>query len=219
MHIGMLLYPRLTQLDLTGPFELFHRVPGAHVHLVWKTLDPVYAEGGLGLLPSITLDDCPPLDLVCVPGGFGQSALMNDEAVLSFLRRQAASARWITSVCSGALLLGAAGLLQGYRATTYWALHESLAAFGAIPTDERVVIDRDRITAGGVTAGIDFGLRVIAEVCGEEMARALTLELEYDPAPPFACGHPRSADPALVARVRARAAQRLAERQAQAERR
>jgi cyclohexyl-isocyanide hydratase len=150
-----------------------------------------------------------------VPGGYGQIAQMEDADTLAFLGRVGAEARWVTSVCTGALLLGAAGLLRGYRAATHWMYQDLLAAYGAIATAERVVIDRNRMTAGGVTAGIDFGLQVIAEVAGPEAAQQAQLELEYDPQPPFACGHPRSAPPALVDAVRARFAARMAERQAQ----
>src|SRR3954451_12179018 len=160
MNIGMLLFPGLTQLDLTGPFEVFHRIPGATVHLVWKDLQPVRADSGLQLVPTITMADCPPLDVVMVPGGFGQIALMEDIQVLDWLRAQAKSAKYVTAVCTGSLLLGAAGLLEGYRATTHWAFTELLADYGATFAPGRVVIDRDRITGGGVTAGIDFALTI-----------------------------------------------------------
>lgn len=204
LHIGMLLFPRLTQLDLTAPFELLHRVPDTVVHLVWKGRDVVRAESGLGLCPTTTLADCPPLDILFVPGGYGQAALGGDEAVLAFLREQGTRARYVTSVCTGSLLLGAAGLLDGYEATTHWAYVDLLPSFGARYVNRRVVVDRNRITAGGVTAGLDFGLTLVAEIAGEETARALQLGLEYDPAPPFAGGHPDRCDPALVAAVRRR---------------
>ena len=207
-HIGMLLYPGLTQLDLTGPFEVFHRLRDTTVHLVWKDTQPVRADSGLRILPTTTIADCPPLDLVCVPGGFGQIALMTDEVVLAFLRQQARTAKYMTAVCTGALLLGAAGLIDGYQATTHWAFTELLDRFGARHVPARVVVDRDRITGGGVTAGIDFALRVAAELDGEEAAKAIQLQLEYNPAPPFTSGHPDVADPALVAKVRARLVER-----------
>ena len=216
-EIGLLLYPGLTQLDLTGPFEVLHRLPDARVHLVSKTLDPVRSDSGLGLLPTTRMDACPALDLVFVPGGYGQIALMSDAEVLDFLRRQAAGARYVTSVCTGALLLGAAGLLAGFEAATHWAYMELLPAFGAKPVDRRVVVDRNRITAGGVTAGIDFGLRVVAEIAGADVAKAIELELEYDPEPPFRSGHPRVAEPALVAEAKRKVAERLAERKARIE--
>ena len=204
MNIGMLLFPRLTQLDLTGPFEVLHRIPGATVHLVWKDTAPVSAESGLAIVPTTTLATCPPLDVVVVPGGWGQADLMTDREVLDWLRAHARTARYMTAVCTGALVLGAAGLLDGYRATTHWAWTDQLAAFGAIHAPGRVVKDRDRITGGGVTAGIDFGLTLAAELAGADIAKAIQLGLEYNPAPPFACGHPDVADPALVAIVRAR---------------
>jgi len=209
---GLLLYPGLTQLDLTGPWEVLHRIPGVSLHTVWKDRSVVRADSGLALVPSTAFADCPPLDLLLVPGGYGQVHLMGDEQVLDFLRSQGARARWVTSVCTGSLLLGAAGLLAGYRATTHWAYHELLALFGAIPEEARVVVDRNRITAGGVTAGVDFGLRVAAELGGRRLAERIALELEYDPAPPFGPGHPRVSDPALVAELKAAVERSLAER-------
>src|ERR1044071_9847968 len=149
LHIGMLLYPGLTQLDLTGPFELVHRIPGARVHLVWKDLAPVRAESGLGLVPTTTLADCPPLDIVFVPGGKGDRAVMGDPAVLDFLRRHGATARYVTSVSAGSLMLGAAGLRDGSAAATHWAFPGVLPRFIARPMPGRIVVDRNRITAGG----------------------------------------------------------------------
>jgi cyclohexyl-isocyanide hydratase len=211
----MLLYPGLTQLDLTGPLELFQRIPDSKVHLAWKTRDPVFSDGGFGLLPTTTLADVPPLDLLFVPGGGGQLALMADAEVLGFLRRQGEGARYVTSVCTGSLLLGAAGLLDGYRAATHWAYVDLLAAVGAIAVDERVVVDRNRITAGGVTAGIDFGLRIVEQVAGETFARRVQLALEYDPAPPFRSGHPRVADPKDVEATKTALRDSLQQRRAQ----
>jgi len=205
MNIGMLLFPRLTHLDLTGPHEVLHRLPDARVHLLWKDLSPVRAESGLTILPTTPLDDCPPLDVLLVPGGYGMRALMTDEAVLKFLRAQG-NAKWITSVCTGSLLLGAAGLLDGYQATTHWACVDMLQAFGATYVKGRVVVDRNRVTAGGVTAGIYFGLRLVAEIAGEKLAKGIQLGVEYDPQPPFTCGHPDVADPEIVEVVRARIA-------------
>ena len=217
IHVGLLLFPQLTQLDLTGPFEVLHRMPEAQVHLLWKDTNPVRADSGLQILPSRTLDNCPQLDVVFVPGGVGQMALMTDATVLAFLESQARSARYVTSVCTGALLLGAAGLLDGYDATTHWAYTELLPSFGARPVRRRVVVDRNRITAGGVTAGIDFALRIVAEIAGENVAKAVQLGLEYDPEPPFRSGHPDIADPALVAKARAGVAALLASRREQAD--
>lgn len=201
MQIGLLLFPKLTQLDLTGPFEVFARMPGATVHLVWKTLDPVTCDRGLRLLPSATFADCPQLDVICVPGGPGQIGLMEDDESLDFLRRQAAAAQWVTSICTGALVLGAAGLLKGYRATTHWASHDQLALLGAVPVHERWVIDRNRVTGGGVTAGIDFALKLVAEIHGEATAKAIQLGIEYAPAPPFDAGLPERAGEAVLALV------------------
>jgi cyclohexyl-isocyanide hydratase len=202
-RIGLLLFPNLTQLDLAGPYEVFARMPGSEVHLVAETAAPVRSEFGLTLTPTATYDTCPPLDLVCVPGGLGVNALLTDAATLDFLRRAAAEARYVTSVCTGALLLGAAGLLRGRRAATHWTAREFLRAFGAEPVAERVVVDGNVITGGGVTAGIDFALRVVAEIAGREVAEAIQLGIEYDPQPPFDCGSVEKADPAVVAMIRA----------------
>lgn len=213
MHIGFLLFPDITQLDMTGPHEVFARMPGAEVHLVWKTLDPITAQGGMGLVPSTRMDACPQLDLICVPGGPGTTPLLSDGEVLAFLRRQATGARYVTAVCTGSLLLGAAGLLRGKRATTHWMSHHLLTAFGATPIKERVVVDGNVITGGGVTAGIDFALRVVAEVAGEAAAKAIQLGIEYDPQPPFDAGSPERAGEVLAARLRQAGAQAQAARE------
>jgi cyclohexyl-isocyanide hydratase len=204
----MLLYPGHTQLDLTGPLEVLSNLSGARVHLVWKDRKLVRSDSGLEMAPTTTLDDCPPLDVVFVPGGMGQMPHMTDAGLLAFLRHHGTRARYVTSVCGGSLLLGAAGLLDGYQATTHWAFVDLLASFGARYTPGRVVVDRNRITGGGVTAGIDFGLRLVAEIAGEHAARRIELALEYDPSPPFGCGHPDRADAALVAEVRRSLAER-----------
>jgi cyclohexyl-isocyanide hydratase len=213
-RIGLLLFPEITQLDMTGPYEVFTKFPGAEVHLVWKSLDPVRANGGMQILPTTTFETCPQLDLVCVPGGGGMNPLLNDAETLEFLKRQAAGARYVTSVCTGALVLGAAGLLQGKRAATHWMSREMLSAFGAIPVAERVVIDGNIYTGGGVTAGIDFALKVAADVFGPDLAKSIQLAIEYDPAPPFRAGSPSGAGEALVAKARAGAAARQVEREA-----
>jgi len=201
-QIGLVLFPRLTQLDLTGPFEVLARLPNADVHLVWKNLYPVTSDVGLQILPTKTFADCPDLDVICIPGGPGMNELLNDEEVLSFVRRQGASARYVTSVCTGALVLGAAGLLQGYKAATHWASMQFLVAFGATPVNTRVCIDRNRITGGGVTAGIDFGL-LLAEVLSDRTtAEKIQLYMEYNPEPPFAAGSPDTAPPAVVSEFR-----------------
>ena len=156
------MFPKVTQLDLTGPLQVFSSVPGAKVHLIWKRIEPVPSDSVLVLTPTITFADCPQLDVICVPGGVGTDDMVNDEEMLDFLRRQAGAAKYITSVCTGSLVLGAAGLLQGYRATTHWTAMDFLAPFGAIPTKTRVCVDRNRVTGGGVTAGIDFALTLVS---------------------------------------------------------
>jgi len=202
MNIGLLLFPKLTLLDLVGPAEVFVRVPDAKIHLVWKNRDLVATMSGHEMLPTTTFADCPQLDVLCVPGGPGQMDLMEDEETLRFLRIQAAGAKWVTSVCTGSLVLGAAGLLTGYRAACHWASLDQLALFDAIPVAERVVFDRNRVTGGGVTAGIDFALSLVAKMHSEELAKVIQLTMEYDPMPPFVGGSPKSAEPALVARLR-----------------
>jgi len=211
-HIGLLLFPDITQLDMTGPYEVFIKFPDAKVHLVWKTRAPVTAGGGMQIIPTATFTDCPQLDLICVPGGAGMNPLLNDAETLDFIRRQAKGARYVTSVCTGALVLGAAGLLKGKRAATHWMSRDMLPAFGATPVAERVVIDGNIITGGGVTAGIDFALTVAVEAFGPELAKAIQLGMEYDPHPPFDAGSPERADPALVAKTRDAAAKRQADR-------
>jgi cyclohexyl-isocyanide hydratase len=213
-HIGFLLFPRLTQLDLTGPYEILSRMPGAEIHLVAKTLDPVRSDRGLQIVPTATLADCPPLDLVCVPGGPGTNETLGDEEILGFLRRMAASARYITSVCTGSLTLGAAGLLRGKRAASHWMSRELLRQFGAEPVAERVVIDGKFISGGGVTAGIDFALKLVEQLQGREAAEAIQLMVEHDPHPPFDAGSPERASPAVVASVRQRAEPVMRQRQA-----
>lgn len=205
-QIGLLVFPEVQQLDLTGPYEVFAMLPDTQVHLVGATTEPVTASTGLVLVPTTTYADCPQLDVVCVPGGRGIDALMTDEVALDFLRRQAQAARFVTSVCTGALVLGAAGLLRGRRATTHWAAHELLARFGAIPEKGRVVRDGNLVTGGGVTAGIDFGLTIAAELVGRAEAEAAQLYIEYAPAPPFTAGDPETAPAAVLKVVRGRLA-------------
>jgi cyclohexyl-isocyanide hydratase len=192
-EIGFVLFPKLTQLDLTGPFEMFCRMPGARVSTVAKTLDPVVSDSGLGLVPNQTFAACAPLDLICVPGGTGIPAALRDAETVDFVRRQAVSAEYVTSVCTGAFLLGVAGLLKGKRATTHWAYTDLLALVGATHEKARIVRDGNVFTGGGVTAGIDFGLTVLAELAGADIAQRVQLATEYDPAPPFQSGSPSRA--------------------------
>jgi cyclohexyl-isocyanide hydratase len=204
--IGMLIFPGLTQLDMTGPHEVLARLPNTKVHLVAHTMAPVKTDRGMEIVPTTTLADCPQLDLVMVPGGPGQQDLMEDGAVLAFLQTQARGAKYVTSVCTGSLVLGAAGLLKGKRATSHWAAIDHLKPLGAIPVSERVVTDGNIITGAGVASGIDFALAVAAVLEGEEVARQIQLQIEYDPAPPFNSGSPGTASADIVALVRSRLA-------------
>jgi cyclohexyl-isocyanide hydratase len=212
LRSGMLIFPNMTQLDLTGPYEVLARLPGAETLLLWKSLDPVRTEHGLTMLPTATLSGCPPLDLVFVPGGPGINALLEDGEALAFLRHAASQARYVVSVCTGSLVLGAAGLLRGRRAATHWMSRDMLRAFGAEPVAERVVVDGHLYTGGGVTAGIDVALTVAAEIGGRAEAEAIQLGIEYDPSPPFRSGSPERADPPVLAAVLARAEPRQRDR-------
>jgi cyclohexyl-isocyanide hydratase len=206
LQIGLVIFPHVTQLDFTGPLQVFSRVPGAKVHLIWKRIEPVASDTVLTLTPTITFSDCPQLDVICVPGGLGTDDMVNDEEMIAFLRRQAGGARYITSVCTGSLVLGAAGLLRGYRATTHWTAMDSLEEFGAIPTNTRVCVDRNRLTGGGVTAGIDFALTLVSLLVDRRAAETIQLGIEYNPAPPFNAGSPKTAPAEAVAMVRERIA-------------
>lgn len=217
-RIGMLLFPRLTQLDMTGPYEVLARLPDTVVDLVSRTLDPVTTDRGMQIVPSVTYETCPPLDIVMVPGGPGQQDLMEDEAALSFLRRQAAEAEYVTSVCTGSLVLAAAGLLKGRRATSHWAAVEHLALMGAIPVRDQVVVDGNVVTGAGVTSGIDFALKLAAILEGETVAREIQLQIEYEPEPPFDSGSPERAAPETLATVKTRLAKLGEERRAVAAR-
>lgn len=218
IRIGFLLFPRLTQLDMTGPFEVFARLPDVEVHIAWKTREPVTSDVGLTIVPTTDLASCPPLDVLCVPGGPGVNPLLDDGEVLAFVARQGASARYVTSVCTGALVLGAAGLLKGYDAATHWASMQYLEAFGARPVKTRVCVDRNRITGGGVTAGIDFGLAVAAALTDAQTAQRIQLYMEYDPEPPFPSGSPDTAPAAVLEGFRAAAGPMIEERAAAVER-
>lgn len=201
-HIGFLLYPELTQLDMTGPAQVLARMPGARLHFVWKDMELIRDDCGLTFLPTATFEDCPQLDMICVPGGYGTAAVMQDEAALAWLRKQAGGARFVTSVCTGSLVLAAAGLMTGYRAGCHWAWRDLLAGFGAIPVAERVVEDRDRISGGGVTAGIDFAFRIVERLHGRDVAEMIQLALEYDPAP-LGGGTPETARKPILDMTRA----------------
>ena len=204
VHIGFLLFPDVTQLDLMGPAQILSRVPSARIHLVWKAIEPVMTDVGFSINPTTTFAECPQLDVLCVPGGVGVVPLINDAATLAFLQAQAAQARYVTSVCTGSIVLGAAGLLTGYEAACHWSWLHLLPRLGAKPKAQRVVRDRNRISGGGVTSGIDFGLTLAAELAGEEAARLIQLGVEYDPKPPFDSGSPAAAGPQREAIVRGR---------------
>ena len=198
LKIGMVLYPGFTLLDLAGPQAALGM--NGRTLLLWKTLEPVATDSGVALCPTTTFDDCPEdLDVLFVPGGFGTNGAMMDADIIGFLSRVGPRSRYVTSVCSGSLVLGMAGLLDGYRAATHWACYPALDAVGASSTHERVVADRNRYTGGGVTSGIDFGLTLLAELRGEQVAKVTQLAMEYDPKPPFDTGTPETAGPELTA--------------------
>jgi len=200
-NIGFVIFPDITQLDFTGPLQVLSRVPGATTHIAAETLDPVPTDCGLSLLPTITFATCPDLDVICIPGGFGVVAAMTDKELLAFVRRHAETARYVTSVCTGAFVLGAAGLLEGRRATTHWAYTDLLPEVGAVHEKGRMVRDGNVVTAGGATSGIDFGFLLVAEIAGADVAEAIQLAIEYDPEPPFSSGHPDRASRNTMARV------------------
>ena len=212
LQIGLVIFPKVTQLDLTGPVQVFSSVPGAKLHLIWKRIEPVPSDSVLTLTPTITFADCPQLDVICVPGGAGTDDMVNDEEMLAFLQKQAAGAKYVTSVCTGSLVLGAAGLLKGYRAATHWTAMDFLKEFGAIPTHTRVCVDRNRVTGGGVTAGIDFALTLVSLLTDRRTAEMIQLRIEYDPAPPFNAGSPETAPAEIVALTRERIAPAQARR-------
>ncbi len=202
--IVFVLFDQVTQLDFTGPAQFLSRLPGAVVHVAAATRDPVMTDCGFAILPTVAFADCPQADLLCVPGGVGVAQALGDADLIDFVARQGAAATWVTSVCTGAFILGRAGLLTGKRATTHWGYTQLLDRVGAEHVAQRVVTDGNIITAGGVTSGIDFALTVIAAVAGEDVAKSVQLSLEYDPAPPFAGGSPATSDPTIVAGMRTR---------------
>jgi cyclohexyl-isocyanide hydratase len=199
--IGLVFYPGMTSLDIIGPQQVFSGLPGVQLHRIWKTLDPVKTDDGMMVLPDTTFDNCPRLDVICIGGGIGQAAVEDDPELLAFLRNQGSTAKFVTSVCGGSQFLAKAGLLEGYRAATHWAARPQLAALGVEVGTERVVIDRNRITGGGVTAGIDFGLTIASILYGEEIAKITQLLIEYNPAPPFDTGSPEKAGAELVSKA------------------
>ncbi|HWB86497.1 MAG TPA: DJ-1/PfpI family protein [Bryobacteraceae bacterium] len=210
LHIGAIAYPRMDQMDLTGPFEVLSRLPNSSFHILWKDTTPFHDARGLTLAADQTFEEAPALDVLVVPGGPGQQDLMEEEVVLGFLRMQAENARYVLSVCTGALLCGAAGLLRGVRATTHWTARSVIPWFGAIPVNERVVIDGKIITTAGVSAGIDGALRLAALLRGDQAAQQIQLYMEYAPEPPFTAGTPETAPAEVLIAARA-AARRLTE--------
>jgi cyclohexyl-isocyanide hydratase len=197
-NVGFVIFPELTQLDFTGPQQVLARLPDSAMHIIAKSAAPVPSDSGLSLVPTHTFENCPSLDLICIPGGrAGIVRAIGDRETIEFVKRQSLSAKYVTSVCTGAFVLGVAGLLRGRRATTHWAYTELLPLVGATHEKARIVRDGNVITAGGVTSGIDFGLSVVAEIAGDTVAQAIQLGIEYDPQPPFDTGHPDRA-PDLV---------------------
>jgi len=198
LTIGCFVFPRQDQIDFTGPFEVLSRIPNSTVHVIAKTNNPVRDVKGLILTPEMRLADAPPLDLLLVSGGLGQQALMEDQEILSFIENQADSGRYLLSVCTGALLCGAAGVLKGRRATTHWAAWDLLHYYGAIPTKARVVVDGNYISTAGVTAGLDGSLKIASILRGDLVAQEIQLDIEYAPDPPFHSGTPQTAPPEVL---------------------
>ena len=199
LQIGFLIYPGVVQLDVMGAYQVLSFPPNTDVHLIAKSKDAVKSNEGLILTPTVTMADCPQLDVICVPGGgLGQLEVMADAETLQFLQQQSEQAQYVTSVCTGSMILAAAGLLQGYRATCHWAFLDQLGALGVDAVGDRVVVDRDRITGAGVTSGIDFGLTLLALLCGESVAKMAQLMMQYEPEPPFRAGNPQDAGEEVV---------------------
>ncbi|PIG92490.1 DJ-1/PfpI family protein [Gloeocapsopsis sp. IPPAS B-1203] len=199
LQIGFLIYPDVIQLDVMGAYQVLAFPSNTQLHLIWKNLTPIVSNEGLTLTPTVTFADCPPLDVICVPGGgIGQVAVTKDAEILSFLQQQSTSVQYLTSVCTGSMILAAAGLLQGYKATCHWAFRDQLAMLGVEVIPQRVVIDRNRVTGAGVTSGIDFGLTLLKLLCGEEVAKMAQLMMEYTPKPPFNAGTPATAGKEIV---------------------
>lgn len=204
IQIVFLLFPGITQLDFTAPAQALSRMPGAHLAGAAANLDPIATDSGFSIVPTHDFATCPQADVVCVPGGHGVADALGDTATIDFIKRQAAGAQWVTSVCTGAFLLGRAGLLTGKRATTHWGYTHLLPLVGATYEHARIVEDGNVVTSGGVTSGLDFALTLIARIRGDAVAQAIQLAIEYDPAPPFAGGHPDRAPAAVTAGLKAR---------------
>lgn len=213
INIGILIFPSVQQLDVTGPFEVFAMEKRCSVHLVWKNLNAISSATGLTLSPTVSMGECPRLDVLVVPGGRGINVLLEDEEVLDFVRNQSNAAQYLCSVCTGALVLGAAGLLRGKRAATHWMAMDMLPSLGATPIDERIVWDDNIVTAGGVTSGIDFALFILSKLFDIQSAEVVQLYLEYSPAPPFHAGHPSTASPEVIALAREAGKQSRSERE------
>ncbi len=205
MDIGLLVYPRHTPLDLIGPWEVLARVPNARTHLIWTRPGPVQAEGGIEISATVSFADAPPLEVLVVPGGPGQLSLMKHSLLMEYIRSCAHTSRWVCSVCTGSLLLAQAGVLRGKRATTHWLARDTLRTFGVEVSDERYVFDGKFASAAGVSAGIDLALELARRLAGDDPAREIQLQVEYDPAPPLDSGSPAKASSELVARLRSRA--------------
>jgi len=200
VSVAFLVFPNVTQLDLTGPAQVLSRLGNVTLNLVWKDKHPVPTDAGFPLLPTATFEEIESADILCLPGGFGTMEMMQDTDVHDWLRKIAAEAEWVTSVCTGSLVLGAAGLLKGYRSACHWASIDQLAFFGATPVRARIVEDRNRFSGGGVTSGIDFALALAARIRSEDFARFIQLSIEYDPNPPFDAGSPDKVPPHILER-------------------
>lgn len=199
LQIGFLIYPGVIQLDVMGAYQVLAFPANTQMHLIWKTLTPITSNEGLIISPTVTLKNCPSLDVMCVPGGgTGQIEVMKDPEILDFLQQQSQSAQYVTSVCTGSMILAAAGLLQGYTAACHWAFRDQLAMLGVKVLPQRVVIDRNRVTGAGITSGIDFGLTLLSLLCSEEVAKTTQLMMEYTPEPPFNAGTPETAGQEIV---------------------
>ena len=201
-QVGMIIFPGMTNLDFVGPLEVLARMPNTDVHILAKELSAIETDLGYSVSPTMKIGQEPPLDLIFIGGGRGVNALLEDEMMLAYLEKVGQHVQWVTSVCTGALVLGAAGLLRGYKATTHWTAMEVLPLLGAEPVYRRVVVDRNRVTGGGVTAGIDFGLTIAALLHGDATAQSLQLGMEYNPEPPFQAGSPAIAPPEITSRIR-----------------